>query len=290
VVASNCSPQTPVPSLPTGGLPVNPPVHPALHRVASQPALCPITVHPPPRPDASQPALWPTPSYPSIQPPTALAKPFFIPATTPSVPTKNVHDLRLKQLQTSLLHPANTKQQPHPLPISEPDDKRIATPPARLTALPSRSTQLISNHTPHNISCQALYHIINLGFGNPPAISIPRSLARNHYTGPIIEIKEYCNGVVHPVTKETITHDRKLMKDPILKDLWTKAISKEIHCLAQGCTGITKGTNTISFLLLSDICNIPEDRTVIYAWIVIDHHPQKEDSNFCRGPWLSDIT
>jgi hypothetical protein len=60
VVASNCSPQTPLPSLPTGGLPVNTPVHPELHQEASQPALHPITVHPPPHPVASQPALSPT--------------------------------------------------------------------------------------------------------------------------------------------------------------------------------------------------------------------------------------
>jgi hypothetical protein len=83
---------------------------------------------------------------------------------------------------------------------------------------------------------------------------------------------------VHPVTKETITHYRKLIKDPFLKDQLAKAMSKEIHCLAQGCTGITKSTNTIFFCLHSDVCNIPKDRTV-YARIVIDHHPQKEDPN-----------
>jgi hypothetical protein len=56
-------------------------------------------------------------------------------------------------------------------------------------------------------------------------------------------------------------------------------MSKEIHCLAQGCNGITKGTSTIFFLLHYDICNIPNDRTVTYARIVIDHRPLKEDPN-----------
>jgi hypothetical protein len=56
-------------------------------------------------------------------------------------------------------------------------------------------------------------------------------------------------------------------------------MSKEIHCLAQGCTGIAKDTNAIFFLLHADICNIPKDRTVTYTWIVIDHHSQKEDPN-----------
>jgi hypothetical protein len=56
-------------------------------------------------------------------------------------------------------------------------------------------------------------------------------------------------------------------------------MSKELHCLAQGCTGITKGTNTIFLFLHADICNIPSDGTVTYARIMINHHPQKEDPN-----------
>jgi hypothetical protein len=66
-------------------------------------------------------------------------------------------------------------------------------------------------------------------------------------TGPVIEIEEYCNGVVQPITKETITHYRKLIKDPLLRNLLLKAMSKELYSLAQGCTGITKGINTIFF-------------------------------------------
>jgi hypothetical protein len=59
-------------------------------------------------------------------------------------------------------------------------------------------------------------------------------------------------------------------------------MSKELHCLAQGCDGITKGTNTIFLLSHADICNIPKDQTVTYARIVIDHRPQKEDPNCVR--------
>jgi hypothetical protein len=107
--------------------------------------------------------------------------------------------------------------------------------------------RLISNKTPCNILRQTLYHIINLVFANTPAISIPQKLTHNQYTCPVIEIEKYCNGMVHPVTKETITHYRKLIKNPLLRELWLKAMSKELYCLAQGCTGITKGTNTIFF-------------------------------------------
>jgi hypothetical protein len=54
-------------------------------------------------------------------------------------------------------------------------------------------------------------------------------------------------------------------------------MSKELHQLAQGCPGITKGTNTIFYLSHAEILSIPKDRTVTYGRIVIDHQPQKED-------------
>jgi hypothetical protein len=59
-------------------------------------------------------------------------------------------------------------------------------------------------------------------------------------------------------------------------------MSKELHCLAQGCPGVTKGTNTFFYLSHADICKIPQDKTVTYACIVIDHQPQKEDPNHVR--------
>jgi hypothetical protein len=172
-----------------------------------------------------------------------------------------------------------TKQHTHSLPVVKPDGKQDGAPTTRPSNQPQRSTRLISNRMPCNISQQALYHIINLAFAHAPASSIPRKLIHNQYTGPVVEIQEYCNGVVHPVTKETITHYRKLIKDLLLRDLWLKAMSKELHHLAQGCTGIAKGTNTIVFLLHADICNIPSNRTVTYTRIVIKHCPQKEDPN-----------
>jgi hypothetical protein len=114
--------------------------------------------------------------------------------------------------------------------------------------------------------------------------TIPQSLSKYHqqYTGPLIDIEEYCYGIVHPVTKKSITNYRNLIKDPLLKDLWIKAMNKELHWLAQGCPGVTKGTNTIVYLSHSDICKISQDRTVTYARIVIDHRPQKEDPNHVR--------
>ena len=59
-------------------------------------------------------------------------------------------------------------------------------------------------------------------------------------------------------------------------------MSKEIHHLAQGKEGATKGANTIFFLSHKEICLIPADRTITYACIVIDHHLPKDDPNHVR--------
>jgi hypothetical protein len=91
-----------------------------------------------------------------------------------------------------------------------------------------------------------------------------------------------CNGVVHPVTKETITKYAKLIADPILRDVWMKAMAKELYRLSAGRIGVTTGTNTIHFLSHDEIRNIPNARTVTYARIVVDHRPQKEDPNRVR--------
>jgi hypothetical protein len=116
-----------------------------------------------------------------------------------------------------------------------------------------------------------MHHIMTL-----EAIKVTTNL---HSTGPIIDIKEPCCGVVHPITKQAITQYKKLQHDPNLKHLWVPAMSKEVHWLAQGKPGITNGTNTIFFLSLKQVRYIPTIRTAMYAWIVIDHHPQKEDPN-----------
>ncbi len=94
-----------------------------------------------------------------------------------------------------------------------------------------------------------------------------------------IKVKEVCNRVVHPVTKETITKYTKLMHNPVLSPLWVPAMSKELHRLAQGKEGTTVGTNTIFFLSHDKTRRIPKDCTVPYARIVIDHCPQKDDPN-----------
>jgi hypothetical protein len=94
-----------------------------------------------------------------------------------------------------------------------------------------------------------------------------------------INIEEICNGIVHPITEETITKYTKLMDDPALKGLWVPAMSKELHCLAQGKEGVMVGTNTIFYLTHDEIRCILKYCSVTYARIVINHRPQKDNPN-----------
>ena len=47
-------------------------------------------------------------------------------------------------------------------------------------------------------------------------------------------IENFCAGVVHPTTGETITQYRKLERDPLMRDTWTTALGKEFGRMAQG--------------------------------------------------------
>ena len=81
--------------------------------------------------------------------------------------------------------------------------------------------------------------------------------------------EEVANVVVHPVTKETITKYKKLIDDPLMRLVWSKAMCKELGRLCQGF-GDTEGTNTMIFIDINRIRNIPQDRAVTYARIVVD--------------------
>jgi len=55
----------------------------------------------------------------------------------------------------------------------------------------------------------------------------------------------------------------------------------ELGRIAQGYKD-TKGTNSVKFMNLKEIANIPEDRTVTNARIIVDYCPQKEGPNRVR--------
>ena len=53
----------------------------------------------------------------------------------------------------------------------------------------------------------------------------------------------------------------------------------ELGQLAKGYKNRKDVTNTVFFMTHNKINNIPSDRTVTYAWIVVDCRPQKDDPN-----------
>ena len=80
-----------------------------------------------------------------------------------------------------------------------------------------------------------------------------------------------CAPVVHPATGETITQYRKLVKDPVTKQVWETGFGKEFGRMAQGDLKTkTKGTNCLFVMTHAEIAEIPEDRVVTYARIVVD--------------------
>lgn len=89
--------------------------------------------------------------------------------------------------------------------------------------------------------------------------------------------------VIHPTTGETIGDYKKLANDQELREIWTRAFGKEIGDLAQG-DELTRepGSDTIFFLTQDQIKQIPKDRVITYARIVVDFRLQKEDPNHVR--------
>ena len=103
-------------------------------------------------------------------------------------------------------------------------------------------------------------------------------------------IKHVANGVVHPATKETITKYHTLVDDPLLQDVRSEDMAKELGRLAKGY-GDVKGIDTIRFLDHDGIQRIPKDSAVTYACIVVDYHTPKDNPNrLCITAWGNLIT
>ena len=112
-----------------------------------------------------------------------------------------------------------------------------------------------------------------------PNDSIVAQPAQRNHDGTIIgdiDVEHLCALVVHPVTGEMITSYKILADNPITRSTWTAGYGKEFGCMAQGDkkTG-TKGKYCIFVMNHDEIANIPKDRVVTYARVVVDFRPQK---------------
>jgi hypothetical protein len=264
IVASNCSPQAPCPT--QRPQTIQPTSHP--------PSTEPTTIRRPP-PLRSQTILLPS-QPPRLLPPVIMPRSRVRPRSPPTPSPHTLlflppvafsvtpHDLRPHRYNTV---PTQTPTATPGYNFIEPNDDHHDRPTTRSSTPPRRSIRLINTHLPGNIAIQAMHHIVTL-----EAFKVA---TQSQWTGPIINIKEHCFDVVHPITKQAIMQYKKLQHDLHLKDLWVPAFSKEVHCLTQGKPGVTKATNTIFFLSHNEVRHIPKNRTVTYARIVIDHRPHK---------------
>ncbi len=70
---------------------------------------------------------------------------------------------------------------------------------------------------------------------------------------------------------------------PLTKEAWTNEMTIELGNIAQGNKVTnTPGTNNVFFLDHTAIKNIPTNRKLTYACIVVDYGPQKPDPNSVR--------
>ncbi len=89
--------------------------------------------------------------------------------------------------------------------------------------------------------------------------------------------------MVHPTTGKTISSYKCLMHNPATTETWQTAYGKDFGGMAQGDkkTG-QKGTKSIFVMTHAEIPDIPKDRTVTYAQVVVDFCPQKADPHQIR--------
>eukprot|EP00956_Cyclotella_meneghiniana_P042060 scaffold248342_cov55-Cyclotella_meneghiniana.AAC.1 len=106
----------------------------------------------------------------------------------------------------------------------------------------TQSPQIYSTTNPCNIKSAALYNLMGKHLESEYSNAyMPQKFNNSPFFSSEIALDHVANGVVHPVTKETITKYEKLANDPLLSDVWCKAMCKELGRLAQGYNG-TNGT------------------------------------------------
>ena len=72
------------------------------------------------------------------------------------------------------------------------------------------------------------------------------------------------------------------MEQDSTREIWSLSLCKELGTLYKGYKGLVEGTTTFLRMSHDEIRDIPPDKSVIYARIVVDYWPQKADPNRVR--------
>ena len=140
-------------------------------------------------------------------------------------------------------HAPNPKGNPFPMPAITQDynddtlEPEVAYPDEHweeeaAKLLPRQLQRLMQ--TENVVSCPPVgisQAALNAFIGNAYMQELQQSMVNNDTPSGLEEVD---NGVVHPVTKETITKYKTLINDPLLRDDWMKGMCKELGRLEQG--------------------------------------------------------
>ena len=108
--------------------------------------------------------------------------------------------------------------------------------------------QVKHSNGPACISQTALYSYLGKALLDDAAHFVPRKLMdQTPLIQPVFSIEELANGVVHPITNKTITKYHKLVDEPLLREVWMKAMCVELGRLAQGYKD-TNSTETVKLM------------------------------------------
>jgi hypothetical protein len=133
-------------------------------------------------------------------------------------------------------------------------------------------------HNMHLISQKAIAQLLMTEQTNNMTHYTPSKL--HAYRLPPQDFKHYAMPMIHPITGKIISSYKRLMNNPTTAEVWMMAFGKDFGGMSLGDNKMgQKGTNVMFLKLPSDVPNIPKDRVIMYARVVIDHCPQKADHN-----------
>jgi hypothetical protein len=136
-------------------------------------------------------------------------------------------------------------------------------------------------HNTHLISQKAIAQLLVTEQPNDMTHYTPSKL--HAYGLPPQNFEHYAMPMIHPITGKIISSYKRLMNDPTTAEVWMTAFGKDFGGMNQGDNKMgPKGTNAMFVMLPSNIPNIPKDRFITYARVVVDHCPQKADPNRIR--------
>eukprot|EP00804_Cyclotella_cryptica_P030011 CCRYP_013454-RA/>CCRYP_013454-RA protein AED:0.36 eAED:0.39 QI:0/0/0/1/0/0/4/0/743 len=133
------------------------------------------------------------------------------------------------------------------------------------TSTPPLAPRALPQHHVRSLTYETMLHALSTHHNG---ITASQATQRRYPT-------DMLNAVLNDETGELMEY-RHLVSNPKYRDTWKNAYGKELGRLAQGLPGIVKGTNTIVFILKT---NVPQDRwkDVTYRRIVANFRPEKDD-------------